>query len=445
MYKVLIAEDEMLVRIGIKNSIDWTGMGMKVVADVPNGKAALEFYRKEKPDIILTDIKMPEMDGIRLISKIRETDDKTKIVILTCYEEFDLIHNALKLGVSDYILKLKMSTDEMEQVLRKILSQLRETEADSDLTADITQNESGEISATSLFHEQIYFERYTEEEFEAAADKSGLRLGPERLIMAVMTIDESLFHRTEKAGSRGNRTGNMLADMINSTLESNGRGEAVQMQSDRYMVVFSFNDIENDECVDRTLFAILARIDKLTKGYANAVTAFGISDMYDGYVHLAKMYRECLKALEYSYFVSSSKYLRYADIRKTIQFHTETADLSPKIAKAVSYIKENYRSDISIEKIAEKLDISPNYLGTLFKKELELTFVEYVNHVRINRAKDLFLGTHLKTYEVAEQVGFKDVSYFSRIFKKITSLRPGEFRRKCITGAAEDFGHAHER
>lgn len=74
MYKVLIAEDEMFVRLGIKMSVDWAKMGMEVVADVENGQEALEVYEALKPDIIITDIKMPVMDGIALIKRIRLKD-----------------------------------------------------------------------------------------------------------------------------------------------------------------------------------------------------------------------------------------------------------------------------------------------------------------------------------------------------------------------------------
>ena len=129
MFTVLIVEDEMLVRMGIKCSIDWAKLNMCVVADVANGQAAWEVYEKERPDIILTDIKMPVMNGIELIEKIRKVDTKTKFVILSCLEEFQFVRKALSLGVSEYILKLAMSQEEMESVLGRIQNELaRENE-----------------------------------------------------------------------------------------------------------------------------------------------------------------------------------------------------------------------------------------------------------------------------------------------------------------------------
>lgn len=113
MYKVMIVEDEMLVRVGLRSSVDWSKYGMEVAADLPDGQAAWDYYLKEKPDIVITDIRMPRMDGMELIGKIREADKETRIVVLSCLEEFDLARRAMSLGVSHYILKLTMTEAEI--------------------------------------------------------------------------------------------------------------------------------------------------------------------------------------------------------------------------------------------------------------------------------------------------------------------------------------------
>ena len=106
MYKVLIAEDEMLVRTGIRASIDWEKFNMYVVDEAADGLTAWELYQQHQPDLVLTDIKMPFMDGIELIRKIRDTGSHTEIIILSCLDDFALAREAIRLGVSGYILKL---------------------------------------------------------------------------------------------------------------------------------------------------------------------------------------------------------------------------------------------------------------------------------------------------------------------------------------------------
>ena len=127
-YKVLIVEDEVLVRGGLKSVIGWEKLGMEIIGDAANGKQALEIYEADKPDIILTDIKMPVMDGLELIARIREKDEKTKIVILTCYEEFEYLQEAMRMGVSDYISKLRMKPAEIEAAMEKLKRELDENE-----------------------------------------------------------------------------------------------------------------------------------------------------------------------------------------------------------------------------------------------------------------------------------------------------------------------------
>ena len=170
MIKVMIVEDEMLVRIGLKNSIDWAKLGMEVIADVSNGQAAWDFYQQEKPDLILTDIRMPNMDGMQLISLIRENDTKTKIIILTAYEEFDLVHKAIRHGVSDYILKFKMSIDEMESVLRKVQAELQ-----TESIQDSSEQQDGKMDTINLkenaMKDYISYGRYSDARIYRADEK----------------------------------------------------------------------------------------------------------------------------------------------------------------------------------------------------------------------------------------------------------------------------------
>lgn len=109
MYHVLIVEDEMLVRMGIKNSINWSKFGMEVIADVSDGKAAWEIYERESPDLGITDIKRPVMDGMELITKIRDKDNHTKMLILSCLEEFELARKAATLGVWGLALHIQQA------------------------------------------------------------------------------------------------------------------------------------------------------------------------------------------------------------------------------------------------------------------------------------------------------------------------------------------------
>ena len=110
MYKVMIADDEPLVRLAIKSLVDWEEHGFNLEIEASNGRQALKLL-EDNPDmdIIITDINMPVMDGLELISKVIEKRFDTEIIVLSAYNDYAWIREAFKLGVNDYILKLRWS------------------------------------------------------------------------------------------------------------------------------------------------------------------------------------------------------------------------------------------------------------------------------------------------------------------------------------------------
>ena len=124
MLRVIIVEDEHFVRIGIKNSVPWEKYGMQVVCDAENGRQALEQYQKWKPDVIITDLKMPVMNGIELMKAVRAEDKRARFIILTCLDEFGMVQEAIRLGASAYILKLTSEQEEIEAALEKVRAEL---------------------------------------------------------------------------------------------------------------------------------------------------------------------------------------------------------------------------------------------------------------------------------------------------------------------------------
>ncbi|AOY77680.1 response regulator transcription factor [Clostridium formicaceticum] len=124
MYKVLIVDDEVLVRVGLKSTIDWESLGFSVVAEASNGEQAYEAYLLHKPDVILTDIVMPKQDGFWLTRKVREKSQRVKILILSCYNDFPYVREALKSGADDYILKFEAEDEELIKTMSAIKESL---------------------------------------------------------------------------------------------------------------------------------------------------------------------------------------------------------------------------------------------------------------------------------------------------------------------------------
>ena len=116
----MIVDDEKYVRMGIKNDTDWSLIGCEVVAEASNGEMAMEMAGEYRPDLVISDIKMPKMDGIELAGKLLEKYPDIKVIFLTAYNEFEYARQAIRLGVSDYLLK-PFQDGELEGAIQRLL------------------------------------------------------------------------------------------------------------------------------------------------------------------------------------------------------------------------------------------------------------------------------------------------------------------------------------
>jgi len=124
MWKVILVEDEIFVRESVREIIDWNSMGFEVVGEAGNGIEALQLIKHEKPDLVIADIIMPQMDGVELLRKSREEGLTAKFVMLTCMSEFEYMRKAMEYGASNYILKLSMNVKDLRETLGKIGAEL---------------------------------------------------------------------------------------------------------------------------------------------------------------------------------------------------------------------------------------------------------------------------------------------------------------------------------
>lgn len=252
MMRVVVVEDEELVRKGIVQATDWQGMGCEVVGQAANGVQGCEMIRALRPDLVVTDIKMPLMDGVEMIATLRKEGQVVEFIILSAYSEFHYAQKALKLGVADYLLK---------------------PFEDSDLAAAV----------------------------------SGLRL---RITPAANPMGQA----------------EAMLEMQNLTAEP------------------------------------------------------------------------------------KSKYMQHAH----------------------NYIAQHYAEPaICVRDVAESLLLSEGYVSRLFKKEEGQTFNTYLTHYRINCAMQLLHDPRAKIYEVSEQVGYLDPTYFSTVFKRLVGCTPSEYQAHC--------------
>jgi two-component system response regulator YesN len=124
MLKLLIVDDETIFRLGVRSCVDWTTLGYEVCGEAQNGKEALEKIHTLKPDVVLLDIKMPVMDGIEVLQELQDQVKDTYFVVLSCFNEYDYVRKAMKLGAYDYLFKPVMEAPELEKLMSEIRSRI---------------------------------------------------------------------------------------------------------------------------------------------------------------------------------------------------------------------------------------------------------------------------------------------------------------------------------
>ncbi|MFC4600790.1 helix-turn-helix domain-containing protein [Cohnella hongkongensis] len=532
---MILVEDEMLVRMGLLNSVNWAAYQMEVAADLTNGREAWNYCEREGfPDLIITDIRMPEMDGMELIVRVREQNKNTRIVVLSCLEEFELVRKAMSLGVSNYILKLTMAKDEIGSVLEGVKAEL-----DSRRTA-LPQGPwipaNLELIKERYVKDFLFYGIYSAEEFEKFAVQCGFRLSPVRMAVCTMEVDRYALLQERFRDEQGHLIKLTLLNILQE-IAASFRGEVIYLDETRYLILLSFEDLLSEQGIRQEINACTSSIQEAIRSCYGSSVSFGISSVQSGYRTLRKLYFESLRALDKKIatgpgfchrledpldfsralphmetlrdaaslrqLLTPSKEKEFDDyierlnaalpggrkavlvvlysfvqwVCATVYGHPErekslllqmtdvlnqcetipelleqthefvcriversrmTITVKSVISKAIQYMKDHYHEEISLQQVADHVNLSLGYLSHLFKKELDITFVEYLTQYRIERAKELLSQTRMKSYDIAVKVGFSpEYTYFSKVFKKMTGLGPNEYRRKAL---AEDRG-----
>ncbi|QTH41426.1 response regulator [Cohnella sp. LGH] len=123
--KVMIIEDDMLVRMGIKSLIPWSELGLEVVCEARDGAEAVELYEKFLPEIALVDILLPKMNGLDFIEKVKPLNPRGEFIILTCNQDFETVRQSLRLGVHDFIVKSTMEIEELQRILKQLTDKMK--------------------------------------------------------------------------------------------------------------------------------------------------------------------------------------------------------------------------------------------------------------------------------------------------------------------------------
>lgn len=379
MYKLFLIDDEYLVRKGIAETIDWASYNIEIAGEAENGEEALRVLQECRPDIILTDIRMPKKSGLELISELRL---ECIVIILSGYEEFEYVRTALKNGAFAYLTK-PVNNDELIKTVLDGIEQLEEIRNYSRIKQELSTVKRHFL--IDLLHGEIT----DSAEINNKLDIYEIDLPAERFTLVYAKFNKNNHHHT------------LLPEGITVVY---GKSELVSISNQGLP--------ETEAHLRRTLREI--------ESEAGCTVSISLSECVNLY-DIAKAFAACRALMENSKSTSIS-WIHLPEGASEPQNHN-------KVDEVIRYIHEHFHEELTVEQTADKLYISASYLMHILKQATGKTFIEHLTEARISAAKELLCNSRYKIYEVCDKIGYRDVKYFSQIFKKQTGMTPREYAK----------------
>jgi two-component system, response regulator YesN len=366
MWKIAIIDDDRQVLNGLRSQINWNELQAKCVGERLDGEQGLELIRSRKPDLVITDIYMPEMNGLEMIQALRQEQFEGKIIIHSGYNDFEYARQALRMNVQDYLSK-PISVQTLHTTLTRALLEIGEEhrkKREQDEVANAARGWlQGEVTcgmSPALMIE--FFQQLTE---------AVLSNQKEKALRIIRIWMKQLHEHKDELQNAGLR--NLGVEIMSS---------------------LSFALYESGILLSELLPS------SLSKGDLNAITTP----------------RQLQEWTEQVIEVICSKRQASENLK-----HKQTIDY------LIQYVHKHYSEEISLSDMAGQVYISRNYLSDLFKQSTGETFHNYLTRIRMEQAKKLIIEGKWRIYEIAQKVGYKNVPYFSSAFKKFyDGINPSE-------------------
>lgn len=476
MYKVLLVDDEYMIPLGLKKVIDWNAEGFEVVATAESANEALSTMESQTIDLVITDVTMPEVNGLEFIEAAQEEQYEFEFVILSGYQEFAYLKSGMQLGAVNYLMK-PVNKQELMDTLRRVKERLDQQSH---------QKNQQEVYQKTLLNQWLNedLNEKGEEEISRLLDSSKKwtvlliqidRLRTLPLIKWLKDHKQNLFLQRNLGDITlftiiydGNHQ--ILLEFLKkifldkqwraSVGKPNISTELIplsyqvakdylllhQFYNHQEQVVYSEDIQKGNQLIDMTEFNILLQnnhiqvaeeyLDKLFDQIhqleiqpenVRQIAFLLFTDMHRKLLLLEdEEYTTVIEKINLAPHINEIKSLLVQYLKK----QKEQFSYSENVWQAIQMIQDRYGEEISIKEAADQLFINAMYLGQLFKKETKKTFSQYLNHYRIEKAKVLLIETAKNINEISRSIGYNNTTYFSKTFKSVVGMSPKEYRKK---------------
>jgi len=409
--KVFLADDEIVVREGIRESFPWDETPYTLVGEAPDGEMALPMIRDTNPDIVITDIKMPFMDGIELCRILRAQMPWIGIIVLSGYDEFEYARQCIQLGVREYLVK-PINSENLREVLNKVSKQLSDERKAIEHAASLRSRIG---SDEQLVKAKLIASLYSE---EAAAEDSHSVL---KHLHSMGCNVIAPFYAVVDAAYNPVSEGQAIAFDL-----SEGSGGVMHATSSRTgSVLLVMGDTAED--AEERAYAFAASLVRELERVGSSDIRVGIGEIVDNPEDILKSFK-------------SARHIRHilvdrAEEKATILGTREMGDVSEDagtpevISEAKLYMSQHFTDpNLMLQDVAKAVGMSNSRFSTVFSQQTGQTFTEYLIYLRLNKAKEMLKTTTIKSSHIARESGYNDSHYFSYIFKKNVGMTPSEYR-----------------
>lgn len=531
----MIVDDDPLICEWLANQINWNHIGFEVVYIANNGIDALHKFNEYNPDVIISDISMPKMDGIELLNSIKEYETGPQVVFLSDENDYPHVKQGILLGAFGYILK-PINKDSLKELMKKVFDELMLKKQEEEKKQKI--KEKMELFRERLLYDILRGKDYPLQKFDDIVDEYGLNL--HKGIVQVAIVEIGNFDDNSKELVKSGKFDELTEKVRNEILKmADGFGSISCLIGDMDIGILSviiqpLNDVKISE-FEEISYSLFSKLLEKIKLDMDVRVTIGIGNIQNNIKEISLSYMGAKAALRHKYILGGNRVInikefdfdkqqkilypaereklltdyimtadekvlqsinnlfneisigsqgvlnriafaanqlvynisRYIDsqysyIKKLYDFNKFTdVDFTafkseeeikehfiyivndimevvkkykpghgnPIIKKACHYVLQHIDEDITLFTISDKLNLSKNYFCSLFKQETGYNFLEYVTTVKMEWAKRLLKEGNCKTYEVSDMLGYRESSYFSRLFRKYTDYSPAEYKK----------------
>ena len=468
MLTALIAEDELLVRMGISSSVPWSDLDIAIVGEAGNGVEAWEMYQKFRPDIIILDILMPKLNGVELLGRIRQIDQRCAVIVVTSVDQGDTLDKLKQLGISGILNKMMMKRNDIHEAVQRVCQALRpepdkpsvETEEEKrDWKAFLFGNglvapsfEAQGMTGIRFFPDdrltpamqrslfQLILQRLGEPETYIHVPQEGCELLiwkdmpakhiSERVLMDVAHYVQDNFHinpgivtlfaplENAQLPRMARRFVTLLHDpqlFDNPVLMQDVSGNYLNEQVEALRSEIAIN---LPVCSDRDeILALKIRLDRYP------------GELEGGFSRLLENAAPLLESLnlpmpQQGLWSMTRSICDHAQAR----LRRVSPKIRPEIRRTMAYIQAHLTENIQREQLGKLVNYDGIYLTKLFKAEIGMTYTDYMTLARMLLAQELLCETDIPISDIVTRCGYTDFSYFSVRFKKICGMTPHEWR-----------------